>query len=252
MRIGGRYRRKGQTILAAAFLAAATQAFAAEDLYLGAALDWNSRYIWRGMTVDEGAVLQPSFWTSLLGTNLLVWANYPLQDSAGQKGFDEINVYFQGTSPRRALVVVTGLNVYTYPHAEDDGSWTAEVAMTFYAPVGPAWLYWENNVDVISSPGAYYAEFGIQAGRGVADSLSLEASLALSYASSDFNEACLGISKSALTYLTAHAGIEWFIADWLSLSPHVETVFTLDGDVRRERGAGVRYNFGLTLTLGYD
>ncbi|MBN2199878.1 MAG: hypothetical protein JW747_08540 [Candidatus Aminicenantes bacterium] len=252
MRIGGRDRRKGRAILAAAFLAFAAGRAAAEEPYLGAAVDWNSRYIWRGMTVHDGAVFQPSVWTSFLGTNLLVWANSPLQAGDGQKGFDEINFYFQGTSPRRALVVVTGLNVYTYPRAEDAERWTAEVAMTFYAPVGPAWLYWENSVDVISTPGAYYSEFGIQMGRDVADNLSVEAALAQSYASNDFNDAYLGIAKSAFTYLTAQVGIEWRIADLLSVTPHMEAVFTLDSDVRREWGAAVRTNFGLTLTLGYD
>lgn len=235
-----------------AFLALLVPALADEDVYLGASLDWNSRYLWRGMPAGEGAVLQPSFWTHIFGTNLMIWANAPLVDGSGPNGFDEVNIFLQGTSPRRPLVVVPGLNVYTYPRAPDAERWTAEVALTFYLPLGSVWLYWENDVDVVLYPGAYYAEFGLQVGGDVADNLNLDLSLAQGYATEDFNGAYLGVPKSGLTFLTAHAELEWRLADFLSLAPHLEVVFALDPDLRKETGAGVRFNFGLTLTLGRE
>ncbi|OGD28750.1 MAG: hypothetical protein A2Y56_15910 [Candidatus Aminicenantes bacterium RBG_13_63_10] len=239
-------------LLLAAFLPTPAAPSSNEDFSLGASLDWNSRYIWRGITAGETAVLQPSIWTSLFGYNLEAWANYPLRGSDGRRGFDEFNLFLEGTSPRQALAVVPGLNIYTYPHAEENESWTAEIALTFYMPVGPVWLFWENDVDVVSHRAAYYAEFGLQAGRDVAESLNLEVALAQGYATAGFNAAYLGIAQCGLTYLTAHIGIGWRLAGILTLTPHLEAVFTVGRELRKELGTGVRFNLGMALTLGRD
>ena len=56
---------------------AATQASAATAT---AALDANSAYVWRGLTFNDGFVLQPSMDVSANGFAFNVWANYDLDD----------------------------------------------------------------------------------------------------------------------------------------------------------------------------
>ncbi len=230
---------------------AARPAYAERNFYVGAALDWNSSYIWRGITVDESAVLQPSAWANLFDTNILIWANRPLHDPSGWIGFNEIDVFFQGTSPREKIVAVPGMNFYTYPRSVEV-SWTAEVALTFYIPVGPVWISWENNLDIRAYPGAFYAEVGLQTGWEIAPHLSLEASLAQGLASTEFNQAYLGVKGEPLTHLTAHLGFEWELAGILSLTPHLEAVFVVGRELREIQGGAPRFNFGLTLTIGRD
>ena len=42
----------------------------ASELSFGAELDGNSRYVWRGLALSSGPVLQPSAWVSLAGFTL--------------------------------------------------------------------------------------------------------------------------------------------------------------------------------------
>jgi hypothetical protein len=220
--------------------------------YLGASLDLNSRYIWRGMAWSEGAVLQPSAWTSLMGYNLMVWANYPLRQESGRQGFNEIDFFVQGTSPRRAINVIPGLNIYTYPGSAEENPWTVELALTFYIPLGPIWIYQENNLDVRAYSGAYYAELGLEAGNDISETLSWEASLALSYASADFNQAYINVAQGALTALGLHYGLEIRIAGALSVLPHAEVTLLLQDFMRDDPSQAWRANIGLTLAFGQD
>jgi hypothetical protein len=221
--------------------------------YLGASLDLNSRYIWRGMAWSQGPVLQPSIWTSLLGFNILAWANADLgHDSGGRSGFNEIDIFVEGISGRHGLAVVPGLNLYTYPGREEDSPWTVEAVITFYLPIGPVWLSLENDVDFRAYPGAYYAELGLETGSEVSEKIGWEAALALSFASADFNEAYLGLQKNIFTACSVHCGLALHIIDSLSVRPHIELFFLLDDALTEGRPGFVRANLGLTLTIGQD
>ncbi len=220
--------------------------------YLGASLDLNSRYIWRGMAWSQGPVLQPSVWSSLLGFNILAWANADLGLDTGRRGFNEIDVFVEGTSGRSGLAVVPGLNLYTYPGRGEDSPWTAEAVITFYLPIGPVWLSLENDVDIRAYPGAYYAELGLETGREVSEKISWEAALALSFASADFNEAYLGMRKNSFTACSVHCGLAFQIIDSLSVKPHIELFFLLDDALAEGRPGFLRANFGLTLAIGQD
>jgi hypothetical protein len=191
-------------------------------------------------------------WTSLVGYNLMVWANCPLQQESGRKGFNEIDFFVQGTSPRRTINVVPGLNIYTYPGSAEENPWTAELALTFYIPLGPVWIYQENNLDVRAYSGAYYAELGLEAGNDFSEILGWEASLALSYASADFNQAYLNVARGALTGVGLHYGLEIRVAGALSIRPHAEVIYLLQDFMREDPNRAWRANIGLTLAFGQD
>ncbi len=220
--------------------------------YLGVSLDLNSLYIWRGLAWSQGAVLQPSAWTSFLGYNIMVWANYPLSEEPGGKRFNEVDLTVQGTSPRRAINIIPGLNVYSYPGSEEENPWTAELTLTFYIPVGPVWFYQENNLDVLAYSGAYYAEFGLETGDDLSESVGWEASLSVSYASPDFNQAYLDVAQGGLTAVGLHFGGELRAAQGLSLRPHAEIYYLLGDYMRDASGRAWRASMGLILVLGQD
>ena len=222
------------------------------ETYLGVALDLNALYIWRGMAWSQGAVLQPSAWTNLLGYNLMIWANYPLSRESGRAGFNELDFFVQGTTARRAFNVVPGLNLYSYPGSAEEDPSTAELTMTFYIPVGPVWIYQENNLDIAAYVGAYYAEFGLEMGNSLSETLSWEASLSLSYASADFNQAYLDVSQAALTAVGLHFGGEIRVAGAFGLRPHIEVCRLLQDFMRGDSGSPWRANIGLSIVWGQD
>src|SRR5262245_38189747 len=40
----------------------------------GAEMDFNSNYVWRGLLLDDGRVVQPSAWISAFGFTLTAWS----------------------------------------------------------------------------------------------------------------------------------------------------------------------------------
>ena len=49
----------------------------------GAEMDFNSRYVWRGLLLDDGPVGQPSAWISAFGFTLTAWSNVAMTDASG-------------------------------------------------------------------------------------------------------------------------------------------------------------------------
>ncbi len=52
----------------------------ASELSFGANLDGNSRYVWRGMALIAGPVLQPSAWLSFVGLTFTPWADFAFRE----------------------------------------------------------------------------------------------------------------------------------------------------------------------------
>ncbi len=47
-------------------------------LSYGAEADFSSGYVWRGLLLNDGPVVQPSAWISRFGLTFYVWSNLPL------------------------------------------------------------------------------------------------------------------------------------------------------------------------------
>ena len=62
----------------------------------GAETDINSGYLWRGLLLDDGPVVQPSAWISAFGFTFTAWGNVPMtgaSEGAGQESGGLILTY---------------------------------------------------------------------------------------------------------------------------------------------------------------
>lgn len=101
-------------------------------------LDVASAYVFRGVTLNDGAVLQPGLEVSGLGgLTIGVWGNLDLDDYDGslEKGeFSEVDIYASYALPVDLFDLSIGYTEYTYPMG---GNADREVGVSAGKSVGP-------------------------------------------------------------------------------------------------------------------
>lgn len=107
-------RRAIGTVLASVLVGAAAPLLAWEG---SVDLSAQSRYVWRGMVLNDEAVLQPSVTVSHAGFSASVWFNVDLTDVAGHRlEHNEIDYWAGYTFSSSQLDVTVTAYTYTFPH----------------------------------------------------------------------------------------------------------------------------------------
>jgi len=123
--------KKMMTAMVAVALLVAPAAFAAAEVSV--TLDAASAYVFRGVTFNDGPVLQPGLEVALpSGLVLGAWGNIDIDDYDGslvENQFSEIDIYGSYALPVELLDVSIGYTEYTYPGAEGDAD--REVGVSF-------------------------------------------------------------------------------------------------------------------------
>ena len=197
-------------------------------------VDFSSAYVFRGVTLNDGFVAQPSLEVSGLPIDIGVWGNMDLEDMDGalEGGqFSEINIYGSYAIPVEGVDASIGYTEYTYPNG---GVADREVGLTIGAPEGtPASpylsLYYGLDGAIDSS---FYGEFGIGQEVELEEGLTLGLGALIGYLSPD--EGTDGFSHYQLSaslaydFITASfAYIDTVDSDVLGDAYDVEFVGTL-------------------------
>jgi len=101
-----------------AALVAVTAAPAAHSAEATVGIDAASAYVFRGVTLNDGFVLQPYLEVSGLPVDIGVWGNFDLDDYDGaldKNEFSEIDLYVSYSLPIEELDVSLTYTEYTYP-----------------------------------------------------------------------------------------------------------------------------------------
>ena len=88
----------------------------AEPLTVGLEADFASRYVWRGIALSDGPVLQPSAWVSFAGLTLTPWANIAFSDGSAPAGLNELDLTLDYSRDVFDLTVNPSFSVYLYPN----------------------------------------------------------------------------------------------------------------------------------------
>jgi uncharacterized protein (TIGR02001 family) len=102
-------------LIGSAGVAAAAEATAITEL--------NSAYVFRGVTLNDGWVVQPSIDVSKTGFSVNVWGNLDIDDYDGtfNKGeFSEVDLLLQYEFGLGPMTYTAGIVQYLYPHQEDE------------------------------------------------------------------------------------------------------------------------------------
>jgi hypothetical protein len=203
----------------------------ASELSFGAELDGNSRYVWRGLALSEGPVLQPSAWVSLGGLTLTPWANFAFREDDAPAGFNELDVTLDYSRDIINLTVNPSFSLYLYPN-QADAPPTGELALALSYPVGPVSIFTDHSVDLIATAGAYFGDAGLSLERDLVQNLAVEASASAGWGSARFNEPNAGVNRAALNLGGADLALTWSPGGLFYLRPHAALSVLLDRELR--------------------
>ncbi len=215
------------------FLAGALPARAADA---SAGADVVSAYVWRGITFNDGLVLQP--YVDVAADNgfaINVWGNYDIDDYDGtldENEFSEVDLTLSYTLPVESLDITIGHIEYLFPNG---GEGTREVFVSASSSLGgglsigmDAYYDYDEVEDYYLSPNiAYDAE--LDSGLGIG------ASASAGYAGEDFT---MGPDDGFHEY-TLSLSASYPVTETIGLSAFIAHTDTFDEDVLPEQDVDV-------------
>ena len=191
----------------------------------------NSAYVWRGITFNDGFVLQPSLDVAKGGFGVNVWGNMDIDDyddTLDNGQFSEIDLTLSYGFTLNMVEMSVGYIEYLYPNAELPAA--REVYLTCgISPVkglslGAA-VYYE--IDEIED---FYAALSASYGLSLADNLGVEAGVSVGYIGEDYSAG----GESGLNDITTYVSATYTVMENLDVTAAVYYVDTLDEDVLPE------------------
>ncbi len=207
----------------------ATQAVAAVAT---AALDVNTAYVWRGLTFNDGFVLQPSIDVAAAnGLSFNVWGNYDLEDydPAGVESgdFSEIDLTATYAFKLGSVDASVGIIEYTFPNGADS---TTEIFGGLGYDLGAGFsisttVYYDcDQVD------DFYVTAGLGYSYSINDKTTLDLGGTISYAGEDFAEFYAGGTDSGFFNYILSASVSYAVTDALALGAGINYSDSMDDD----------------------
>ena len=199
-----------------------------------AALDANSAYVWRGLTLNDGFVLQPSMDVSHNGFAFNVWGNYDLNDydplGIESGNFSEIDLTGSYAFTMGKVNASVGIIHYLFPEAGADSS-TTEVFAGLGYDLGAGFaistkLYYDfDQVD------DFYLTAGLGYTYNINDKTTLGLSGLISYAGEDFAGFYGNGTDSGFFNYMLTASIKYMVTEAFGIGANINYTDSMDNDV---------------------
>ncbi|HEX3036561.1 MAG TPA: TorF family putative porin [Thermodesulfobacteriota bacterium] len=216
----------------------------------GTEIDFNSRYVWRGIALSEGAVMQPSVWISAFNFTFYIWGNFILNDEPNQGEFNEIELILYYSREWGKVTFEPFVVYYVYPNQEDVPS-TGEVTLNLYYSFGPFNIFTSHTFDFVEYEGSYFGDAGLSYEHQLSSTLTLEASSSFGWASSEFNSVNIGLSKSAFNFAGGNLSLTYYPKEFLYFRPHIEFSAIVDGELRDQLDDPTILNVGVAVGMEF-
>jgi hypothetical protein len=234
---------------------AATQAQAATAV---AALDVNSAYVWRGMTSNNGLVLQPSMDVSANGFAFNVWANYDVDDYDGlaeENKFSEIDLTASYAFKLGAVDASVGVIEYTYPSTNPDAGSrslpsTEEVFFGLGYDLGHGFSVSTKVYYDFDQVDDFYVTAGLSYSYSLNDKTTLGLSGMISYAGENWAEVVGGTDSGFFNY-TLTASAKYLVTDAFAVSANINYTDSMDDDVFPDETVDTTVYGGISLTYTF-
>ncbi|HEX2999394.1 MAG TPA: hypothetical protein VHR86_04070 [Armatimonadota bacterium] len=209
-----------------------------------------SKYLWRGVALNEDPVFQPSIMLGVGGVSFNIWGNMDLSDYQDKKfHLTETDYTLDYTLELPLLSLSAGALRYQF---QDLPGYTATTELYIGAesslPGGPSLKIYQ---DVDKGEGAY-VEAGVSHALPVTPFASLEMSASLGWGSSMHNRFNYGLDGmgGAFTDFTLGAGLPIGLGETISVTPSFLWVSCINSDMRKEFDKN-HVVFGLTASAEF-
>lgn len=234
---------------------AATQADAATAT---AALDVNSAYVWRGLTFNDGLVLQPSIDVAAEnGLSFNVWANYDVDDYDGavdDNNFSEVDLTATYAFKLGPVDTSVGVIEYLFPAtdttAEGADNSSTEIFAGFGYDLGSGFsvstkIYYD--VDMVDD---FYVTAGLGYSYDINDKTSLGLGGMISYAGENWAESVGGTDSGFFNYIVT-ASIKYQINDSFGIGANINYTDSLDDDALPDEAVDTTFYGGVNLSYSF-
>jgi hypothetical protein len=237
-------------------VAAITGAEEKENVSVGVAGDFFSKYVWRGQNVVDDWVLQPSASLGYKGFTASVWANLDLTgDVVDDGGFSEVDysLDYSNTFPDQETIGYSvGIIYYDFPNTPWEATSEVYGGLTAAVPLSPTirayYDFDEIDGTYVQLSVGHTIEKVTQWRKDCYCDAQVGASLG--YGNSGYNDGYFGVDDGALNDLTLTAGLPVCLGKW-TIRPSIAYSTMIDDDIRAATaksdnfwaGVGAAYQF---------
>ena len=217
-----------------------------DDFTLGAEADLNARYLWRGLALSNGPVVEPALWATAYRWNAVLWTNVMLTNEASSRLSAVVPALTYTFEWPGGLTIEPGLVYYDSPGQTIPPSIsTAEVSLEASSQLGRFHLVTSDYVDVMRAPGAYFGTlgFGLESNLGP---WSFNALADVAWATAAYNQVYFDAQVAAidLTEIVTSARIDLTPVFYVSVHAEASVLLADALAVGRER---ILANVGVTF-----
>ncbi|MCL4283497.1 MAG: hypothetical protein KJZ62_00190 [Fimbriimonadaceae bacterium] len=206
---------------------------------------WNSKYVWRGLVLDDKPVLQTSNTLSFGDTSFNVWASRRACQVLSGRGGTELDLTLSRDVSWGWATVTPALIYYSYPGMGAPPS--AEAAISLSAETGPVTFFSNHFLDFAECAGGYFGEAGLGWERSMSPNLTLGGDAAVGWGNKKFHVVNYGAGKDSVTTFAVRVYADFQLSGRVFAQPTVTYSRVLDGALRSVSSSPDQLVWGLTL-----
>lgn len=200
----------------------------------GFEVDVPSRYVARGVGVNQGPAFQPAAWIARSGLTATAWSSF---DPAGQRALaakpTDLTAALAWETEIGPLSIEPSVTYITYPDLADVPT-TVEAAVTTSLGIGPVSACVTNIVDTMAFQGAWYGWAGLCFEQSFGERTVLEANGGAGLGNRAFNEVNFGVVSWGLDHVEANLALTLPLTDAAYLRAHATASRLVHRDLLRE------------------
>ena len=201
----------------------------------GVEIEFRSGHADRGIVISDRPVVQPVTWVSGSGATFSAWSNVTLDETTDGSRPQILELEVTRAHKWRNLRIEPAMRMFFYRDPVSIGSSRSVEGWLYLSyHAGPFRLFTNHSVDVLAFKGAYFGEAGIAFERRVSRGIEVGSSFNTGWASSRFNDAYIGIHRSALNLTGVEGWLTVHVKPHLYIGPHVQFSTTVNRAVRAE------------------
>jgi hypothetical protein len=218
----------------------------------GVEIELSSGYADRGVVISDRPVVQPVTWVSGSVATFSVWSNFTLAETTDGSRPQILELELTRAHEWRNFTIGPAIRTFFYRDPlsiYSSRSIEGWLYLSYHA--GPFRLFTNQSVDVLAYKGAYFGEAGIAFERRLSPRVEVGGSFKTGWASSTFNDAYVGIDKSAFNLAGVEGWLTVYVKPHFYIGPHFQFTTTVDRAVRAELAQPTLFFVGLVTGVEF-
>ena len=210
-----------------------------------------NKYVWRGLLLTDGPVIQPEVEVTHRGFFVNIWTNLDLDDGNGnEREMNEIDLTFGYSRDLGLASISGGLIHYTFPSTLLQDTTELFASTTFDVLLSPTLTAY---LDLDAASGGSYWDLGIGHGFEMPGSVpwSVELALDLGWGSSELNELYFGVGEAGFTDIVGGVTVPIDLSHGWTLTPSVAYSAVLGGSLRDSVDEPDNFIAGVSVTYDF-